>query len=271
MTDKKKTNNGTEIPSSNDSRPINREGDSQLFPDPEEEPGGKMSLVEHIAEIRRRIIISLISWFIGSIAGWYLSPTLISYTKNYPQLKDIQFILIRPPEAFFVRLKVAIVFGLLVALPIIIYEVLAFLMPAFHKKEKKWVLRFIPASMILFYGGAAFSVLVLLPITLDFFLVKLTKGIAVPLISLEEYVNYLLGMTLVGGIIFQMPIVLFFLTLMGVLSSRKLRAGRRYAILLVFIVAAFATPPDPFSQVVVAVPMLILYELCVWASKLAGK
>ena len=232
---------------------------------------GKMTVIEHLEEFRYRVIFSLVAWITGSVAGWYLSPRIITYIKNYPQLANIKLILLRPPEAFFVRLKLAMTFGILAALPIIIVQVLLFVLPGLYEKERKWVLRFIPFSIILFYGGAAFSIFVLLPITLEFFLVKMVQGIAEPLISLEEYVNYLTAMVLVGGVVFQMPIVLFFLTLMGILSSQKLIAGRRYAILLVFIIAAFATPPDPFSQVMVALPMLVLYELCIWASKIAGK
>ncbi len=231
----------------------------------------KMSVIDHLEELRTRIIITAIAWVTGSVAGWYLSPWLITYIKRYPQLQNIKLILLRPPEAFFVRMKLAMTFGILIALPIIIVQIMLFILPGLYDKEKKWVLRFVPFSILLFYAGAAFSVFVLLPITLEFFLVQMVQGIAEPNISLEEYVNYMVSMILVGGLVFQMPIVLFFLTLMGILTSKKLAAGRRYAILIIFIVAAIATPPDPFSQVVVAVPMLILYELCIWTSKMAGK
>lgn len=231
----------------------------------------KMSVIDHLEELRTRIIITAIAWVTGSVAGWYLSPWLITYIKRYPQLQNIKLILLRPPEAFFVRMKLAMTFGILIALPIIIVQVMLFILPGLYDKEKKWVLRFVPFSILLFYAGAAFSLFVLLPITLEFFLVQMVQGIAEPNISLEEYVNYMVSMVLVGGLVFQMPIVLFFLTLMGILTSKKLAAGRRYAILIIFIVAAIATPPDPFSQIVVAIPMLILYELCIWTSKMAGK
>ena len=241
---------------------------------PEEDENGslhKMSVIDHLEELRTRIIVTAIAWVTGSVAGWYLSPWLITYIKRYPQLQNIKLILLRPPEAFFVRMKLAMTFGILIALPIIIVQIMLFVLPGLYDKERKWVLRFVPFSIVLFYAGAAFSLFVLLPITLEFFLVQMVQGIAEPNISLEEYVNYMVSMVLVGGLVFQIPIVLFFLTLMGILTSQKLAAGRRYAILIIFIVAAVATPPDPFSQVVVAVPMLILYELCIWTSRMAGK
>lgn len=258
MADKSEKHNDT----GNDEKPV----DSQ-----EEDSLHKMSVVDHLEELRGRIIFAAIAWVTGSVAGWYLSPWLITYIKRYPQLQNIKLILLRPPEAFFVRMKLAMTFGILIALPIIIVQVMLFILPGLYDKEKKWVLRFVPFSILLFYAGAAFSLFVLLPITLEFFLVQMVQGIAEPNISLEEYVNYMVSMILVGGLVFQMPIVLFFLTLMGILTSKKLAAARRYAILIIFIVAAIATPPDPFSQIVVAIPMLILYELCIWTSRMAGK
>lgn len=257
-----------------ESKNMNKETDTKKDLSPEEEESSalhKMSVIDHLEELRGRIIFTAITWVTGSVAGWYLSPWLITYIKRYPQLENIKLILFRPPEAFFVRMKLAMTFGMLIALPIIIVQIMLFVLPGLYDREKKWVLRFVPFSILLFYAGAAFSLFVLLPITLQFFLVQMVQGIAEPNISLEEYVNYMVAMVLVGGLVFQMPIVLFFLTLMGVLTSKKLASGRRYAILIIFIVAAIATPPDPFSQVVVAVPMLILYELCIWASRMAGR
>ncbi|MCD4783050.1 MAG: twin-arginine translocase subunit TatC [Candidatus Eremiobacteraeota bacterium] len=236
----------------------------------EDEFDPRMDLVDHMAELRRRIIISIVAWAVGTFAGWFLTPSIITYIKSFPQLKDIELILIRPPEAFFARLKLAVVVGLLFAIPIVIYQVVLFIIPA-YQQHKKWVMRFVPASIILFYLGVLFFMWVLVPITLEFFLIRMAEGIAKPQLSLGEYVNYLVSMTLLGGLVFQVPILLFFLTMAGVLTSRQLMSGWKYAVVITFIVAAFATPPDPFSQVVVAVPMLVLYGLCVWFSRLAGK
>jgi len=238
--------------------------------DSSEDPDPRMEFTDHLEELRGRIIISIISLAVGTIGGWFLSPSIITYIKSFPQLKDVELILIRPPEAFFVRLKIAFIAGILFAIPIVIYQLVMFIIPAYHQ-HKKWILRFVPASIILFYLGVMFFMWVLVPITLEFFLIHMAKGIAKPQISLEEYVNYLVSMTLLGGLIFQVPILLFFLTMAGVITSKQLMSGWKYAVLITFIVAAFATPPDPFSQVVVAVPMLVLYGLCVWFSRLAGK
>ncbi len=234
-------------------------------------PGGFMTLTDHLSELRYRILVSFFFWVLASVAGWFATPRVLSYIGSVPSLKDVQLILIRPPEAFFVRMKTAMTLGFLIALPVLIYHVTAFVVPGLRSDEKKWLLRLLPGSVLLFYTGAAFSVMVMLPIVLHFFLVQMTRGIATPQISLEEYVNFLSAMILLGGLIFQTPMVLFFLTTIGILSSDILASGRRYAIIIIFIIAALASPPDPFSQVVVAVPMLILYEATIWLSRLAKK
>jgi sec-independent protein translocase protein TatC len=230
-----------------------------------------MTLVGHLAELRTRIITAISFWALGSVAGWFLSIPAIGYFRNFEMLKDVQLILIRPAEAFMIRMKVAVVIGLLIVLPVILYQVLAFVLPALKKNEKSWVLKLIPGSVLLFYAGSAFALLVMLPIALEFFLVRMTEGLALPQISLEEYVNFLIMMVIMGGVIFQTPVLILFLTMIGVLSSEKLRKGRKYAIVIIFIVAALASPPDPFSQCVAAIPMLLLFELSIWMAKIAGK
>lgn len=231
----------------------------------------KMSLVEHLEELRWRIIFSILSWCAGAVGGWFFAGRIISYIKSLPGIEGVKLILIRPPEAFFVRMKIAVIAGFLIALPIIIYQVLSFVLPGLTPQEKGWVLKLLPGSVILFYGGAGFAVFVMLPIALNFFLGYMVGGIAEPTISLGEYVNFVTTLVILGGFVFQTPVVLFFLTMIGVLSSEKLRKGRRYAIIIIFIVAALASPPDPFSQVITAIPMIILYELGIYLSRLARR
>lgn len=244
-------------------------------PGPEIEPDGdggpRMSMVEHLNELRRRILVSLTAWAAGSACGWYLTGPVLSYIKSFPSLKDVSLILIRPPEAFFVRFKTAMVIGLILALPVLIFQVMAFVLPGLKKGEKRWALLLIPSSIALFYGGGAFAIFVMVPISLQFFLVNMTKGIALPQISLEEYVNFLIAMVLMGGLAFQTPVVIFFLTVIGVLDSAKLAKYRRHGVILILIIAAVASPPDVFSQLLVAAPMLLLYEVCILVARAAGK
>ena len=233
---------------------------------------GEMSVVDHLEELRRRIIICIAAWAVFSIAGWYLTPWIVSYIKAYPQLAGVQLIMIKPAEAFMARFRLAIVSGVVLAVPVIIQQIMGFVLPALYEGEKKWALKLVPASVLLFYLGAAFALFAVIPLTLQFFLVSMTQGIATPQLSVEEYINFLISMTILIGLVFQVPIVILFLTLIGVLSSKQLQAGRRFAILAIFIIAAIATPStDMLTMVVVAVPMMLLYEISIWFAKLAGR
>jgi sec-independent protein translocase protein TatC len=231
----------------------------------------KMTFLKHLEELHRCIIISISVWAVTCTVSWYLTTPAITYFKSFPHLKQIQFILIRPTEAFMVRLKIAIVLGFLLALPILLQQMLSFILPGLKKSERFWVLRFVPGSTFLFYLGGAFSLYVMLPLSLNFLLVSMSSGLATPQISLGEYVNLLIMMTILGGVIFQTPVILFFLVLIGIVSSDSLRKYRRHAILIIFIIAAIASPPDIVSQTIVAIPMLILFELSIWLAKIAGK
>ncbi|MCE1245534.1 MAG: twin-arginine translocase subunit TatC [Firmicutes bacterium] len=233
---------------------------------------GEMSVVDHLEELRRRIIICIAAWVVFSIAGWYLTPWIVSYIKAYPQLAGVQLIMIKPAEAFMARFRLAIVSGVVLAVPIIIQQIMGFILPALYEGEKKWAIRLVPASVFLFYLGAAFALFAVIPLTLQFFLVSMTQGIATPQLSVEEYINFLISMTILIGLVFQVPIVILFLTMVGILSSKMLQAGRRYAIVAIFVIAAVATPStDMLTMVVVAVPMVLLYEVSIWFAKLAGK
>lgn len=231
----------------------------------------KMPLYKHLEELRLRLFIALICWALCSIIGWFWAKAIISYFKTYPHLQNITLILIKPTDAFTVRFKLALSVGFMLALPIILYQIFAFIIPGLKTVEKKWIFHFIPPAVLLFYAGAAFSLYFIFPVTLDFLLIKMTDGIATPQISLESYVNFLTSIVLMGGLVFESPIILFFLTFIGILSSKTLQKGRKYTIVLIFIIAALATPPDIFSQILMAIPMLILYEICIWAAKAAGK
>lgn len=167
------------------------------------------------------------------------------------------------------RLKVSLVIGILLALPVILYQVWAFVSAGLHAKERRYVLVYGPASFVLFVFGAALAYFVVVPLAV---VVLLGQGEAIGLkaiLTINEYVPFVLWLLLGFGSIFQMPLVVLFLTKLGLVGPVKLRKGRRYAILGIFIVAAIITPPDPFTQVAIAIPMVALYEISILLSWLA--
>jgi len=167
------------------------------------------------------------------------------------------------------RLKVSLIIGVLLALPVILYEIWAFVSSGLYKHERRYVLVYGPASFFLFVLGAALSYFVVLPFGV---VVLLAQGEAIGLkwiLTINEYAPFVMWLLLGFGIIFQMPLVVLFLTKLGILGPEKLRKSRRYAILIMFIVAAISPPPDPFTQVAMAIPMLALYEASSLLSRMA--
>lgn len=221
-----------------------------------------MPVTEHLGEMRTRIIWSLLTWTVSAIGAWFLTPTVIAVMRR--PLGDAQLVFLKPTEAFMVYLKTAILLGFFMALPVILYQVTAFVFPGLEANEKRWIRRTVPAALLLFVGGVVFGYFCVLPVTLTFFISFQTEDVKA-MISLSEYIGFISMMLIVSGLIFQTPIVILVLAAVGLVDAPRLRASRRWAILIIFVVAAIVTPtPDAFTQTVVAGPMLILYEISIW-------
>ena len=226
----------------------------------------EMPFTEHLGELRNRIIWSVMAWALCSVAAWFIAPYVIGALRGLIG-KDTEMVFLRPTEAFMVYFKIALIGGLFLSLPIILYQITAFVIPGLEPAEKRWLVRLLPAALTLFVCGALFAYYALLPTTLGFFLnfQKYFQDENIKtMISVSEYVGFVMLLTIVCGLIFEMPIVIVALALVGVVNSTMLRNGRRYAILIIFIVAAVATPtPDALTQTVVAIPMILLYEISI--------
>jgi sec-independent protein translocase protein TatC len=226
-----------------------------------------MSFVEHLSDLRNRIFLALGGWIVCSIGSWFLTPYIISALRRLIGT-DTQLVFLSPTEAFMVYFKTALIGGLFLALPWILYQVAAFILPGLEAHERRWVRRLVPAAFALFTGGGAFAYFVLLPATLGFFLnfqrYFASENVAT-MISVSEYVGFVMLLVIVCGLVFQIPIVIMMLALAGLVDAPILRKNRRYAILGVFLLAGIATPtPDAITQTLVAVPMLLLYEVSIF-------
>lgn len=221
----------------------------------------EMPFTSHLAELRNRIFYGVGAWVVCGIATWFITPKLIAWMRL--PLGDTKLIFTKPTEAFMVYLKVAVIGGFFFAMPVILYQVSAFVSPGLEDNEKRWIKRMVPASLLLFIGGSAFGYFCVLPVTMNFFLTFQTQDV-VAMISISEYIGFVSMMILVCGLIFQTPIVILLLAIVGLVNAPMLRKSRRWAILIVFIIAGIVTPtPDAFTQTVVAVPMIVLYELSI--------
>lgn len=232
---------------------------------------GALTITEHLQELRSRVSQSIVAWLIASVGCYYFVPGLLDFTRDRFLNKNVQLIFTRPTEAFIAYLKVAMVAGLFVASPIVLYHVIMFLAPGLKPSEKRWVFRLVPVSILLFVCGCLFAFFVVLPVTMHFFLSFSTEALN-PMFQVGDFLGFVTGLILLCGASFQLPLILFFAALAGLINSKQLREGRRYAIFLSAVIAAVATPtPDAFTMGVVALPIWILFEISVIVIRISGR
>jgi sec-independent protein translocase protein TatC len=233
----------------------------------------KLPLTTHLQELRKRLIVSFIAVG-GGFAVCYAFAEKIFDILAGPLLEmmptDSSLIFTSVAEAFFTYMKVAFVSGLILASPFVLYQIWAFVAPGLYRHEKKYVVPFVLAGSFFFAIGILFAYYVALPIGFKFLLGFATEFIK-PLPSMKEYLSFSIKFLLAFGLVFEFPVVLVLLARIGVVDAKTLARQRKYAILLIFIFAAILTPPDIISQVIVALPMIGLYELSILLSKIFGK
>ncbi len=216
----------------------------------------QMSVVGHLQELRKRIIFSVWALFLGTMVGYYFSESILQIIIA-PAGK---LYYLRPTEAFMTYLKVSVLAGFLMASPVILYEVWAFVLPALTKGERKITNWLLPASVILFFGGIIFAYYLVLPAAIGFFIGFATEDLQ-PLFSIGQYLDFVISFILPFGIVFELPLVLIILAQFNIISSSFLRKQRKIFIFLSFVIAAIISPtPDVFSQTMIALPMIVLYE-----------
>ena len=237
------------------------------------EDDSPMTLMGHLNELRRRLFRMVIIVILGFVAFYGVSEYLYAYLSAPLQEQlpaGSKLIYTSPAGAFFTYMKVALVASLFGTSPITFYQIWAFIAPGLYKEEKRAVLPLAFFSSIFFIAGAAFCFFLVFPIAFKFFMGFATDTI-VPMISVEEYLGFALKLLIAFGVVFEMPLFAYFLSRFGILSPDFMRRQRRYAILFIFIIAAILTPPDVFSQCLMALPMLLLYEVSIYVSAMAYK
>lgn len=234
----------------------------------------KMSLTEHLMELRKRLSRSLIALGIGFGVCYYFKDRIFDViTKPLTEVlpKSSYLIYTGMTEAFFTYMKIAFFASLILTSPYILYQIWKFIAPGLLPKEKKLVVPFVISSTALFIGGVLFGYFVVLPPAFKFF-VSFNNQYLQALLSFKDYLSLFVTFLLGFGISFELPIFIFFLTKLGVVNAKILSQQRRYAILIIFVVAAVLTPsPDALSQILMAIPLLFLYEISIFVSKFAQK
>lgn len=257
--------------------PAQSEGTPPANPENEEEEAEgddrPMGLMDHLSELRGRLVRCCLAVMVGFMACWAVVDPIFDALVD-PLLKVLpdgsHAIYTTLPEGFFTRMHISFVAGVFVSSPVIFYQIWSFIAPGLYEEEKRHILPVAFMSAFFFISGGAFCYFVVFPNAFAFFVSYATDSIvAMPKIS--DYLSFVLKLILAFGLVFEMPLFAFFLARMGIITAELMRRVRRYAILGIFIVAAILSPPDVVSQLLMAAPMLVLYEISIYVAVAFGK
>jgi sec-independent protein translocase protein TatC len=233
----------------------------------------KLPFTSHLEELRKRLIVCFIAVGVGFVLSYgfkeYLFQVLVHPLVSVMKPGD-SLIFTGLPEAFFTYLKVAFLSGLMLAAPIIIYQFWMFVAPGLYDREKRLMLPIVFLSSLFFIGGALFGYFIVFPWGFKFFLGFATETIR-PMPSMKEYLGFSAKLLLAFGLVFELPLVLTFLARLGIVSVEFLKKNRKYALLLFFVGAALLTPPDVVTQIMMAMPLMVLYEISILGARMFGK
>ena len=233
----------------------------------------KKPFIAHLKELRDRLVVSLAGLAVAFIVTYSFKEKIFHFLMQ-PFIKVMpagsSFIFTSITEAFITYFKVSLVAALFLAAPVILYEVWMFMAPGLYEKEKRYIAPFIIFGSFFFVGGALFCYYVTMPVVYHFF-VSYAGTMIIPMPSLKEYMSLTLKMLIIFGLIFQMPLIAFYLAKAGIINYRGLAKKRRYAILGIAVLSAIITPPEVSSQLLMALPMYGLFELSVVIARVFGK
>lgn len=228
----------------------------------------QMSFIEHLDEFRTRLFIVLISWLLFSVFAYFFSEKFLDIIINpLPQQK---LVFLAPYDAFLIRIKISMLAGLFLSLPVILFEIWRFITPALNKSEKKFIFALIFFAMLLFYLGTLFSYYTL-PFAVKFLLQFSSKKLQ-PMLAANSYISFFINLTLAFSITFEFPIVVLFLAKIGIVTPEFLRQKRKQAIFVIFVAAAVITPTqDIFTLLLMALPLIFFYEISIIIAKIVQR
>lgn len=227
-------------------------------------PRASLTFLDHLEELRGRVVQFLFVYLVCCFLAYNLTGSILPYI-----IKPVGAVVFNAPgEAFSAYMLLTLLVGLVISLPFLLYQIWAFAWQALTEKERKYILLFGPLSLVFFLAGGAFAYFVIVPIAVKF-LLSFSSPYVVPMIGIQSYISFLGSFLLSFGIVFELPLVLMFLVKIGVATPEFLRQFRRHSIMVILILSAVLTPPDVVSQLLMAVPLILLYELGILFSVLS--
>lgn len=230
----------------------------------------EMTFLEHLEELRWTIINSLIGIVVAAIVSWFFIDFIINDILLYPAKRvGVKLQNLKPFGQLFLYFQVAFFSGLILSLPWVVYQIWRFIEPALHKHEKRYVLAVVIFTSLCFLLGAVFAYFIMLPYSLNFAFTFGSLNIENKF-AVDEYLSVVISLIILSGVVFELPMLSFFLTKLGLLTPQLMRKHWRIAIVLILILAAIITPTvDPVNQSLLAIPLFLLYEVSIWVSKIS--
>ena len=235
----------------------------------------RMPLTSHLEELRRKLIISGVAWLVAFLACYTYAELLFNLIAGPVRLalpEGTSLVFITATEPFFTYLKIGALAGLLIAMPVIFWQIWSFIAPGLYKSEKRYIIPFVLASTLCFATGAFFGFRFVFPMVFKVLIEFGTgDGQLSAMLSMGSYLSLSSKLLLAFGLVFELPVVIFFLARMGIVDHKMLARNRKFALLAAFVTGAMLTPPDVFSQTALAVPFVVLYEIGILVARIFGK
>ncbi len=233
-------------------------------------PEDKQTIIEHFEALRKALIISVVAIIVAAFVCFSYNEQILTFIISPLRSLDQKLVVTGVTEAFFVKLKLAFLAGFIASFPVVAWSMWGFIKPALYPSERKYIYFLFPIAILLFVGGVTFAYFGILPLVLNFFIYIAGSNLDT-MFKVDQYVSFVMAFTLPFGVVFELPVIVFFLAKIGWVTHEMLSKNRKYALLTIFILAAALTPgPDPISQCMMGFPMYILYEISVlvarWAS-----
>ncbi|WP_339060977.1 twin-arginine translocase subunit TatC [Tepidibacillus marianensis] len=230
-----------------------------------------MTVIGHLEELRKRLIFVIIFFVISLVIGFFLAQPVIEFFKSSPAAKNIPWNVFRLTDALRVYMQFSFFIGLTLSIPFVLFQVWRFISPGLTKRERKSTTWFIPAAFILFLIGISFGYFIIFPMLVKF-MSELSKQMGVQeMYGMAQYFGFMFNMIIPFGILFELPVIVLFLTRLGILTPKILIKFRKIAYLILVVIAASITPPEIVSEILVSIPLILLYEISIWLSKIGSR
>ena len=230
-----------------------------------------MSLIEHLTELRKRLIVVVVAFILSLILGFFTARPVLHLVSGYTLPENVEWNVFSFTDGFLIYFKCALVVAILITLPIFLYEIWAFIRPGLTEEEARATFFYIPWAFIFFLLGLSFSFFILFPMVLQF-MAAINKSIGVTeTYGISQYFTFLFNIVFSVSIVFELPVVVLFLTRLGILTPEKLKKMRKVSYFLLVIIGVSITPPDFVADLLVIIPLILLFEISIWLSNFAYK